>query len=124
MKLRRSELIIISLSLLFVIAAFVQSALPQKLPQTSLDAVYLQSSAYLQAADSAPELGLININTADAKELTLLPGVGEVIAERIITYRSENGGFDNIEEIMNVSGIGEDTFERLKPLIICEEDKA
>lgn len=61
--------------------------------------------------------GLVNINTANLDELDTLPGVGPSTAQRIIDYRDANGPFASIEEIMNVSGIGEVTFERLKDLI-------
>lgn len=52
----------------------------------------------------------ININTADSTELQQLKGIGEIIAGRIVEYRNTNGSYQNIEEIMNVSGIGEKTF--------------
>jgi competence protein ComEA len=60
---------------------------------------------------------LININTASLAELDTLPGIGPALAQRIIDYRNENGAFSTIEEIMEVSGIGPATFERLKDLI-------
>lgn len=56
----------------------------------------------------------VNINTADSEQLQTLTGIGPVTAEKIIEYREENGRFDNIEDIKNVSGIGEKTFEKLK----------
>jgi len=59
----------------------------------------------------------ININTADAKELEKLPGIGAAIAQRIIDYRNKNGNFSQIEEIQNVSGIGPARFEQIKDLI-------
>ena len=52
----------------------------------------------------------ININTAGAEDFEMLTGIGEEIAERIIEYRENNGEFNNIEEIMNVKGIGEKKF--------------
>lgn len=68
-----------------------------------------------QRADNTKEK--ININTADAEELTALPGIGEKISERIVEYRTENGLFYSIEEIMEVSGIGEAKFEAIKDMI-------
>ncbi len=56
----------------------------------------------------------IGINSAPAKDLTALPGIGSKTAERIITYRENSGGFKSLEEIDNVVGIGEKTLESLK----------
>lgn len=56
----------------------------------------------------------ININTADSEELQELTGVGPAIAERIISYREDNGRFKSIEDIKNVSGIGDKTYEKFK----------
>lgn len=61
---------------------------------------------------------LVNINKATKEELTTLPGVGPALAERIIAYRRDHGNFQSIEEIMQVSGIGEKKFEALKDYII------
>lgn len=60
---------------------------------------------------------LININTASIAELDTLPGIGPTTAQRIIDYRTENGPFLNIEDIINVQGIGTGTYERIKNLI-------
>ena len=59
----------------------------------------------------------ININTAGKEALMELPGIGAAYAERIIQYRAENGPFSSIEEITNVKGIGEKTFEKFKDRI-------
>ncbi|AJD91587.1 hypothetical protein JMA_22700 [Jeotgalibacillus malaysiensis] len=59
----------------------------------------------------------ININTADQSELETIPGIGPAKASAIIQYREENGQFKSVEELMNISGIGEKTFEKLKELI-------
>ncbi len=57
---------------------------------------------------------VVNINTATLSELQTIPGVGESKAQAIIVYREENGGFKSIDEITNVSGIGDSTFEKIK----------
>ncbi len=57
---------------------------------------------------------MVNINTADEEELIKLPGIGKNKAHAIIEYRTDNEGFSNIEEIMNVKGIGEKIFEQIK----------
>lgn len=62
----------------------------------------------------------IDINNAGFDELVKLNGIGDYLAEQIITYREENGGFRNIEEILNVSGIGEKTFESIRDCIYVE----
>lgn len=61
--------------------------------------------------------GIININTATLSELQNITGVGEVKAQSIISYREKNGGFKSIEEIKNVDGIGDKTFEKIKDQI-------
>ena len=64
---------------------------------------------------------LININTADKELLTTLPGIGEVLAERIIAYREENGPFQSISQLRNVDGIGTGKVDAIFELI-CTED--
>ena len=61
--------------------------------------------------------GLININTATAEELQTLSGIGEVRAKAIVEYRTQSGNFSKIEDIKNVSGIGEATFNNIKSQI-------
>lgn len=62
----------------------------------------------------------ININTASATELEALPGIGPVLAQRIVDYRQASGPFRKPEDIKDVKGIGDSTFERIKELIIVE----
>lgn len=59
----------------------------------------------------------VNINTASQAELEGLPGIGPKIAEQIVRFRTQNGNFKKIEEIMKVKGIGEKLFNQLKDLI-------
>lgn len=66
---------------------------------------------------SAAIVGLVNINTADQSQLDTLPGIGPALAQRIIQYRETNGPFKTIEDIKNVSGIGDKNFEKLKDKI-------
>ena len=63
---------------------------------------------------------MINLNTADEAELELLEGIGESIAVEIVKYRNNHGGFRNIEELMNVSGIGEKVYLKIKDNIYVE----
>jgi competence ComEA-like helix-hairpin-helix protein len=63
----------------------------------------------------------ININTATIEELQNLPNVGPVLAIAIVNYRDSHGPFAEVEQLMNVSGIGQRTFEALQPLITLGE---
>ena len=68
----------------------------------------------------------INLNTATVDQLESLPGIGRKTAERIIEYRTKSGGFKRVEDLMNVKGIGEKSFLKLKPLVVVppKTDKA
>lgn len=86
--------------------------------------IYTESPGEVQAltpAAGAPAAAdmtaLTNINTAGSDELIKLPGIGEVLAERIIDYRSENGAFESISDIMAVTGIGEAKYLAIRDYI-------
>jgi competence protein ComEA len=70
-----------------------------------------------EPSHSAASGSTLNLNSATLPQLEALPGVGRSTAERIIEYRQKNGGFKRIEDLMNVRGIGEKSFLKLKPLI-------
>ena len=67
--------------------------------------------------DNEEENKLVNINTASKEELLTITGIGDSKAEAIISYREENGDFKAIEDIKNVSGIGDSLFEKIKEFI-------
>ena len=72
-----------------------------------------------QTSASAPA-GVVNINTADAAQLSLLPRVGQAAAQRIIDYRTAHGPFKKATDIMQVKGFGNKSFERLSAYIVVE----
>lgn len=85
------------------------------------EATAAKAAEYTTAVKSAePEVLYININEASTEELCKLDGIGEKIASEIIAYREQNEGFRNIEEIMNVKGIGEAVFLGIRSNIYVE----
>lgn len=78
------------------------------------------------ARSAVPSKPAINLNTATLDQLETLPGIGRKTAERILEFRTKSGGFKRIEELMNVKGIGEKSFLKIKPLVVvpARADKA
>jgi comEA protein len=66
----------------------------------------------------------VNLNTATVSDLQALPGVGAATARLIIEHREKNGGFKKVEELMNIKGIGEKSFLKLKPMVTVAPQKA
>jgi competence protein ComEA len=81
-------------------------------------------SSAAMAADSAPVAapitGIVNLNTADAAQLAMLPRVGAKAAQRILDYRKEHGSFKKTSDLMQVKGFGEKSFERLAAYVTVD----
>ena len=92
----------------------------QPCPQTA--AVTRQTETSV-TSDSSPQTAVtfpLELNTAGAAELEQLPGIGAVLAQRIVAYRTQIGGFSNREQLLEVEGIGEATLEGLLPYLTLE----
>ena len=106
------------LLLTIVAIAAIPAAAQQSSPKTE------KPAAAAKAGKPAPSLALVNLNTATQAQLATLPGVGAKAAERILEYRQKNGQFKKIEDLMNVKGIGEKSFLKLKPLLTVTDKAA
>ncbi len=85
--------------------------------RTGLLACALALVVFMAPVSGQAAKAVVNLNTASSAQLQDLPGIGAKTAERIIDYRQKNGGFKKIEELMNVKGIGEKSFLKLKDRI-------
>jgi competence protein ComEA len=85
-----------------------------------------EDNPIIQQASSQPGLATpssenpLDLNSATPEQLDLLPGIGPTRAADIIAYRTQHGSFKNIDEIMQVSGIGQTTFDRIKAMIFVD----
>jgi competence protein ComEA len=83
-----------------------------------------QTRAGAPATSKTASMGLLNINTASASDFDALPGIGAKTAALIVEYRQKNGPFKKVEDLMNVRGIGEKNFLKLKPQLTLTSPKA
>ena len=79
-----------------------------------------QTAAPGSKAQAAKPSTIVNLNTATVAELEALPGIGAKVATRIVEYRTKKGPFRKIEELMNVQGVGEKSFLKLRPQLTVE----
>jgi comEA protein len=103
-----------------LMAAIVGIAVSAAAASAQNKATTPKAAATVTATATAP----VNLNTATAEQLATIPGVGPRMAERIVDYRQKNGGFKKVEDLMNVSGVGEKSFLKMKPLITVTPAKS
>jgi competence protein ComEA len=98
----------------------------QRIVATGLALVFalVASTGLAIAAGKPAPSGKVNINTATAQQLTVLPGVGEKLAARIVDYRQKAGGFKNVSELMNVQGIGEKNLAKIQAFLTTSGESA
>ena len=116
----------IALSLLtFACLMAAAPALAEQPPQKPAESAPAAKSPARRSSAAKPvSTTLVNINTASAAEFETLPGVGAKMAARIVEYRQKNGGFKKVEELMNVRGVGEKNFLKLKGQLTLGAPKA
>jgi comEA protein len=104
MKLRKNFTFILAIFLILGFSSFAAAAAEEA----------------AQATAPSKLEGKLNINTADAKQLAMLPGIGEKTAANIIDYRTQNGNFKAVEDLSKVKGVGKKTLEKINNHIILE----
>ena len=97
----------------------LQTLLSDAAVEPDADLSHIELYIPREGEDQSPQK--IDINRAEPWLLEALPGIGEVLAQRIVDYRSENGPFRRIEDLLQVSGVGEATFENIKDFIAVSD---
>jgi competence protein ComEA len=101
----------------FMVLAILALALPASAQQKPANGSSRSSAKSAAAVPTTP----VNLNTATEAQLEALPGIGPKVAQRIVEYRQKNGAFKKIEDLMNVKGIGEKSFLKLKPMLTLDK---
>jgi competence protein ComEA len=99
-------------------------ALAAVVAASSVPAIATQDGkASTKSSKPSASTQIVNVNTASATDFEALPGIGPKLAARIVDYRQKNGPFKKIEELMNVQGLGEKNFLKLKPQLTLGSSK-
>ena len=107
-------------AMVMLLAVLAMAALPAAAQSQKAAGGSTRASA---AKSSAAPTSPININTATQAQFESLPGIGPKVAQRIVEYRQKNGQFKKVEDLMNVKGIGEKSFMKLKPMLTVAAPK-
>ena len=121
------EKLTLALTALFAAVTLLWFLLPRSDPAvpTVVDPAHSLRAAEVRPLPDAPgilEGEVLDLNTASEADLTRLPGIGEKRAADIAAWREENGGFSSTEELMEISGIGGGTYERVAPYVTVGEE--
>ena len=119
-NIRKSEWILLGLTGLFLSVLLVLYFQDR----TQLDTQSVVAETEVPQEEILPDLSPLNLNTATQEELAQLPGIGEELARRIVEYREAHGAFESMEELMEVSGIGEGKFAGLEGRITVNGEDA
>ena len=119
-KITKTEWILLALTGVFLcvlLVLFVRD-------RAQMKAAGIETDVEVPQEEILPDLSPLNLNTATQEELAQLPGIGEELARRIVEYREAHGAFESMEELMEVSGIGEGKFAGLEGRITVNGEDA
>ena len=114
-KLTKTDMFLLGLTVLFILAV----ALTWLMTPRQVRGDYEIQAAQPAEAPVSPQV--VNINTAGVDELDSLPGIGPVLAQRIVDYRTAHGAFRSTEELTQVEGIGQAILENIQNMIVTED---
>lgn len=115
----KCEKILLGLTALFL--AFLLALFFHDRAALTADPVTVETETAVPQESFMPDVSPLDINAAAAEELAGLPGIGEVLAERIVAYRTEHGPFTAVEDLTKVSGIGEKKLAELEGRIMVSD---
>lgn len=115
LKWTKTDFFLLTLTLLFLVCTAVTWLMT---PRQVTGDYHIAAN---EAAEGITQITKVNINTAGVEELDGLPGIGPVLAQRIVDWREENGAFSAPEDLLQVEGIGRATLENLENCIVTED---